>query len=269
MQQFSYTHNVFADGDTYLKGFLGLSLFPSSEAKRNASNYESVISYMLGALYGKFVSSRVLMAIGQHKNRKVVIRPRPIPDPTPTVADDERLYNATAAPADRCDAFPKGTDCPAPGKEPWEDKTKGTGIGSDVVVDFNPGVYADAMGQAPVNLLGRSDYVLLHELVHALSDVSGTNAGSMGAPTGYDNLEEFTSIVVTNVYISETGGGYGSLVGGHGGQRLPVLLTGSQAFYNRYSTYMNQVCSNHPWLTNELRKATGISHNPFIYCGSK
>jgi hypothetical protein len=64
MQQFSFTHNVCADGEPYLRGFLGLDWCPSAEAKRNASNYEAVIIYMLGQLYGKFVSSRVLIGIG-------------------------------------------------------------------------------------------------------------------------------------------------------------------------------------------------------------
>jgi hypothetical protein len=268
MQQFSFAHNIFADGDPFLKGFLGFSLFPSADARRNASNYEADVIYILGYRYAKFVSSRVIMTIGQHADKKVTIRPRPIPDPDPKVADVERLYNAEAEPANLRDAIRKGDPDPAPGKEVWEDKTVGTGYGSDVVITFNPGVYADAMGQAPVNMLGRSDYVLLHELVHAMSDVSGMRADRMGAPAGYDNLEEFTAIVVANVYISENGEGYGSLVGGHGGQTLPVLLTGSQAFYNRYSSYMEQVCLNHVWLAKELKKATGIKHNPFVYCTS-
>ncbi|MGH6813313.1 MAG: hypothetical protein ACREDM_13585 [Methylocella sp.] len=269
MQQFSFTHNIYADGDLYLKGFLGFSLLPSSEARRNKSNYETDIVYMLGKLYAKFVSSRVLMAIGQHQNRTVTIRLRPIPDPNPEVAEVERLYNATTEPSDSADTFRQGDQFTpyVPGKEPWQvAPIVGTGKGSDVEISFNPGVYADAMGQAPLNLLGQSDYVLLHELVHAMSDVSATRASGMGGPAGYDNLEEFTSIVVANVYISEVGGGYGRLVGGHGGERLPLLLTGSQAFYNRFSNYMEQVCANHPWLAKQLKQATGIAHNPFVHC---
>lgn len=266
MQQFSFAHNIFADGHPYIEGFLGFSLLPSAGARRNASNYEAAVINILGYQYAKFVSSRVLMAIGKHRDRKVTIRPRPIPDPDPKVAEVERLYNAEAVATNERDAIRKGDPDPAPGKEVWEDKTVGTGLGSDVVITFNPGVYADAMGQAPVNLVGRSDYALLHELVHAMADVSGMRADRMGAPAGYDNLEEFTAIVVANVYRSENGEGYGMLVGGHGGQTLPVLLTGSQAFYNRHSSYMEQVCLNHGWLAKELKQATGISHNPFVYC---
>lgn len=259
MQQFSFAHNIFADGDPYLKGFFGLSLLPSAEARRNKSNYEVAVINILGHQYAKFVSSRVIMTIGQHPNRQVKIRPRPIADPDPEESEESRLYNAEAVPTNRLDAIRKGD-------KNEEDKTVGTGTGSDVVIRYNPGIYADAMGQAPLNLVGRSDYALLHELVHALGDVSGVNAKRMAGPAGYDNLEEFTAIVVANVYRSENGEGHGILVGGHGGQKLPLLLTGGQAFYNRYSSYMQQVCANHPRLAKELKQATGISHNPFVYC---
>lgn len=251
MQQFSFAHNIFADGDPFLKGFLGLSLFPSAEARRNASNYEAVVIYILVHQYAEFVGSRVMMAIGKHRDRKVTIRPRPILDPDPKVPETEfsRLYNASAGATDPRDA-------------------RSAGEGSDVAIMYNPGVYADAMGLAPDTTAGLSDSILLHELVHAMSEVSGVLADQMGAPTGYDNLEEFTAVVVANVSRSENGQGYPKLREGHGFGTLPVLLTGSQAFYNRYSSYMEQICANHPWLAKELKQATGISHNPFVYCTS-
>ncbi|MGC2221915.1 MAG: hypothetical protein WA624_05885 [Methylocella sp.] len=156
MQQFSFAHNIFADGDPFLKGFLGLSLFPSADARRSASNYEADVIYILGNQYATFVGSRVMMAIGKHRNRKVTIRPREIPDPDPKVPEFTRLYNASADPTDPRDARSAGGPSPAPGQD-WDGKTVGTGFGSDVVIMYNPGVYADAMGQAPVTTAGLSD----------------------------------------------------------------------------------------------------------------
>lgn len=213
--------------------------------------------------------------IASHGNRNVVIRPRAIPDPSPDEDELERFYQATTSPSSQVDATHAGEAAPAPGKEPYEDPTKGSGQGSDALIEFNPGVYQDAMGAKPGNAsgqmywarVGRSDRVLLHELVHAMSDVAGVNAKTMTGPDGYDNLEEFTAIVISNVYAAETSGGTPpNLAGGHGGQVLPLLLHSSLAFYNRYKKYMQNVCDNHLRLVRLLKTATGISHNPFVFC---
>jgi hypothetical protein len=76
-------------------------------------------------------------------------------------------------------------------------------------------------------------------LQHAMSDVSGMNACAMSGPNGYDTLEEYKAIVVTNVLVSEEGGDWGSLLADHHGGLLPLALIDSQAFYNRYSAYMH------------------------------
>jgi hypothetical protein len=272
MRQSSVCSNIYVDGNPYLKGALGLSWAPSAAAKRNASNYEAVLDYMLSFLYTKFTSSRVILAILHSPRRKVIIRPRPIPPPDRTLPEEQQKYdqyNAGARVEDskRKDAFLKGEPAPAPGKDETEDRTLGTGLGTDAVVLFNPGVYADAMGQSGTLVFRRSDHVLLHELVHGLSDVSGVSAEMMGAPAGYDNLEEFTAIVVTNVYVSEIGGPISDLVGGHDGRRMPPKLNSGQAFYNEYPEYMQTAYANHRWLTRELKSGgNAISHNPFVYC---
>jgi hypothetical protein len=122
------------------------------------------------------------------------------------------------------------------------------------------------MGAAPVYPFGRSDYVLVHELVHALSDVAGVSAVTMACPDGYDNLEEFTAVVIRNVYESEVSGSAASLWGGHDGRRLALLLREGRGFYNRYKPYMQAVCRNHPLLCRELKSGANIKHNPFVYC---
>jgi len=266
MQKWRFASNMSVDGSAYLSGLLGLSLFPSNEAKRNAVNYEADVLQVLSYLQSRFTSSRIIMQISHHPSKQIVIRPLPIAPPDPKVPDIERLYNSFVEPSSKVDAIRQGENAPAPGKDPDEDRTQGTGKGSDAVIKFNPGVYADAMGMAPVYPFGRSDYVLVHELVHALSDVSGVNAETMACPDGYDNLEEFTAIVMRNVYESEVSGSGARLWGGHDGRPLPLLLVSGSGFYNRYKAYMEAVCRNHPLLCRELKTGTNITHNPFVYC---
>ncbi len=216
----------------------------------------------------KFISSRVIQHFAE-TSKTVVIKPRAIPNPSPDPSPDEddfsRYYNATTNPSSPEDSQP-------PVKDPVTDRPIGTGYGSDVLIEFNPGVYGDAMEAYRANPNHRqywvrlwSDRVLLHELVHALSDVSGHNAVSETGPAGYKNLEEFAATVVTNVCVSETGGSIDDLME-YGGQRSPLLLANGQAFYNRYRLYMQNVCMNHRLLARELKAATGIRHNAFIYC---
>lgn len=265
--------NIYVDGDPYLKGLFGLSLIPSAEAKRNAANYEADIDWILKCLGMKFTSSRVIVYIAQHPKR-VVIRPRPIPPrpdentpPDQRQDDYSRYYNAETAADSEEDAQP-------PVNDPVTGRTTGTGHGSDAQILFNPGVYADAMGAyvAEPNsrrnwARERSDRVLLHEMVHALSDVSGRNAksGYWSTVAGYGSLEEFTACTVRNVYTSETGSPVGELKD-HDDQPLRLLLTSSVEFYNQYRQAMQEICINHRFLARDLKRATGIQFNPFIYC---
>jgi hypothetical protein len=276
--QSSVARNIDCDGSPYIKGLLGLSWFPSDGAKRNKATYEADINWMLRNIYSTFTGSQVILRIAFHRSKNVVIQPRSV-DFDPNIPQQDKIskdYNAITFPSSRADAIRAGDDAPAAGKDPTEDHTKGTGLGSDVTIQFNPGVYKDAMGAAPDTaddrkywelIIGRSDCALLHELVHAASDVSGVNAKHEAAPDQYENLEEFTAVEIANIYYAEvTGGMPTALVGGHGGPLLSPELKDSRAFYNRYRQYMQNVCDNHPELVSKLKTATGIAHNPFGYC---
>jgi hypothetical protein len=252
-----------------------LSLLPSAAAQRNKDNYEADLEWIVKNLYSRFTSAQVILDIALHGDKNVVIRPRAIPDPSPAEDDFSRFYNATTTPSNVQDALPAGETTSTNKEEPWKDLITGTGQGSDALIEFNPGVYQDAMGVEPKDpsdhafwvRQGRSDCVLLHELVHAMSDVSGVDARTKSAPAGYNNLEEFTAVVITNVYAAETSGGTPPLLSGrHDGRALPLLLRGSRPFYERYRTQMQDVCDNHRRLARQLKLATGISHNPFVYC---
>src|SRR5262249_38031013 len=97
-------------------------------------------------------------------------------------------------------------------------------------------------------------------------DVSGVNAMHEGAPPQYENLEEFTAVVIANVYYAEVVGAMpATLLGGHGGPILPPMLKDSPVFYNRYRQHMQDLTDNHPEFVKKLKVATGIAHNPFVY----
>jgi hypothetical protein len=87
---------------------------------------------------------------------------------------------------------------------------EGRGVGSSTVVRFEPRTFAaNRACRSDVDPLHRyqSDFVLFHELVHALRQMRGlilhqgvTVLGRRGVP-----IEEFYAIMLTNIYMSECG----------------------------------------------------------------
>lgn len=265
MQQSVYAPNLYADGSSYLKGFLGLSCRPSDKALANKANYEAEIHHALKVMFKSFSSSRIITEIAKRPSRTIVIRPRAIPKPGPDEDAESAQFNATTTPDKPRDGILRGEAAPEPDEDVYTTKTMGTGAGSNVVITINPGVYSD-YGKTSPAYLGRSDDVLAHELVHGLSQISGRNAATMGGPAGYGNLEEFSAVVVANVYRSEKQGAAAFLRSGHDDSRLPASLSNSRAFYAKYKVFLDQVYRNLPGLSRELSAGTGIAFNPFIFC---
>jgi hypothetical protein len=78
----------------------------------------------------------------------------------------------------------------------------GTGKGSSVTINYSPEMYG-ATGSAHFSgPASDPDDVLCHELVHAGRQMSGKRH-KKAVNRDYDNEEEFDSIVVTNIYLSE------------------------------------------------------------------
>jgi hypothetical protein len=265
MQTSRYATNLYINGDAYVKQIFGLDLPFQPQAERNKDNYETWVVRFLDVLWTRFTSSRVIMAIGRKTPRTVAITPRDhSPDPTSYFdrfkPEIDRMCNAQAKPTNPQAAILAGRPWTLEGKDYPTATT--TGTGSDVVVPFMPWIFKSICGTGiPIN---RADCVLLHELTHALSCLNGKSALMDGAPRAFDNLEEFTAIVVTNVYLSETGSQ--QLVGGHHGEVLPAALNDGQAFYNEYKEPLQKVCQNHQKLVGELRLGKNIAHNPFLFC---
>lgn len=265
MQLWRSSPNIYVNGDAYLEGFWGLSWFPSAKAKQQREWYEAWCIHRLSTLLHKYTSYWVLREIFRHPNSTVTLEPLRKSDSAPPKDIPENWIDpmdlkckAKADPKDETRATRRGEQVGA------DIKKVGTGQGSDVVLKINPWQYHEVGGPCPVAPGRGGDEILLHELMHCLSIIAGTLANTMAGPMDFTNLEEFTAIVVANVYSSET---QRPLRRDHGGFELlkPALST-SQAFYDKYREYMQLVCRNHPGLAAKLKLATGIPFNPFALC---
>jgi len=130
------------------------------------------------------------------------------------------------------------------------------------------------MGPVPGRMNIYSDEVLLHELVHAMSVLEGTSANEtpfqhpkrQDMVNQFQNMEEFTATVITNVYRSEMG---------RPGIRMDYDVLeinpykdnmSGQSFYSSFKEDMQQVCAIHPLVAKELKRAPNIPFNPFAFC---
>lgn len=265
MQLWSPSPNIFVNGDSYLKGFLGLDWLPSNDAIRNKQRYETWCKQSLSTLLSKYTSYWVMKEVFAKTPKRVTLEPLREEDTTPPPDIPKEWIN----PMDfQCKAKVDPSDLQKATKSGMQvgdnEKVKGLGTGSDAVLRINPWNYHNVGGKCPVAPGRGGDEILLHEMVHALSSLMGKLANTAVGPLDYTNLEEFTAIVIANVYSSET---KRPLRADHGGFDLlkPALST-SQAFYDKYKDYLQQVVRNHPNLTKKLAEATGIPFNPFTLC---
>jgi hypothetical protein len=265
MQRSRFARNLYISGDQYLEGFLGLSWFPSQTARTNADNYESWVNWTLNTVWSRFTGSRVIMTISARRGTVTIIPRDATPDPTKMFErfrpPQDLICNAEGKPLRPKDARIAGTPWFEDGKD--YPTTTATGLGSDAIIPINPWLFAKLScgSSVPVN---RADFVLIHELMHGLASLSGRMADYEPAPRPFDNLEEFSAIVIGNIYISESGGT--DLVGGHHDEILPRELMSGQAFYNAYKEPLQRMCANQGQLVRELRNGVNIPHNPLLFC---
>jgi hypothetical protein len=209
---------------TFIKGiFTDASQNDSYLGDLSAADWVKGVLQTLHYLYDNSpcaTSRAILDGIGD-SGKTVTI----IPSQKRAVGPDKDFANAAAEPTDYRAAA-------APGK-PTEnsDPQLGTGGGSDVLLQFVAQDW-ESLDASPISFKA-VDEVLLHELVHALRQSLGQEdnsnlpppmsvmglggmtefsdndlvLGKLPAPSSitqvYQNLEEFTAILVTNVYRSE------------------------------------------------------------------
>jgi len=122
-------------------------------------------------------------------------------------------------------ATAKGAPVPNSNRAPIRDASGnpvvGTGAGTNSVVWHNAGRLGP---KHPTKVPGyQPDEVLYHELVHATRQMRGA-MNEMPVNQGYDDLEEYLSVVLTNIYLSDKG--QTKFQGNHGSR---TILQGADA----------------------------------------
>ncbi|BDC52392.1 hypothetical protein F183_A47070 [Bryobacterales bacterium F-183] len=150
----------------------------------------------------------------------------------------------------------------------------GTGEGSDSVLEFTPPI--PGLGSSiPQSVSAKSsslpgqmvDQILFHELTHVYRQTTGqqTRVPLVGYAQKYENTEEFFSILVSNIYISETGGTL--LRADHGTGVLRPELTKPGAFFgdspegrsNRAALALTRI---EPGIFRKLARVRSAPFNP-------
>jgi hypothetical protein len=126
------------------------------------------------------------------------------------IEHSRRTQEGQAVPKSWKDATPKGKKAldPSPGdKHDPTGGVYGTGLGSDVTIQYTPAQWREAASTCTKGLCGPGsarDEVLLHEVFHGLRVMMGKLL-SVPMGDGYNTQEEFFAILVTNVYQAEMG----------------------------------------------------------------
>jgi len=256
--------NLGVDGSSYLKGIFGWSLLPSDHAKRNVAVYESAIEALVKQLVGPATSYWVLQEIAT-ASKSIIIKPwrhDPTKDAkteTPYMAYGEpESYAAATAPGE----FAKTLEISELSKS--ERKANiGTGQGSDYTLYFTPYYLGESRPTGPG--FG-ADEMLLHELIHGLNSTKGNLRLTGGAPDGFDGLEEFTAILLTNLYTSQIGRTLRYDHRGH--EPLPEKLRDPKAFFDRFPDAVKDCNRFHSSLTSIYKgwDASFVPFNPFRFC---
>jgi hypothetical protein len=167
------------------------------------------------SLISRSPTGSVILGAIQGTGLRMVIRPF-----TPTAADP---VNAYASPDSWENATPNnhsalqcgGPSTGQPIQEGWIWRTDiiGNGNGSNVHVDFTPGMWRTppALGGSPGTTStsgpgSQADEILLHEMLHGYRDMTGKLLCTSTGNDDYDTFEEYFAIVITNMYVSEVSG---------------------------------------------------------------
>ncbi len=270
--------NIDINGDLYIKGFLEADLLPSQGDRRNVSRYEEVIEDMLKGFWNKFTTSQVLSAIRLRTPKKITISPFSLPKLLP--AEENLLKNNSPLPESQKNTMTilKASRINAGVVPDSYPDSENFGKGSNATLFFNPGVYGDAGGNAPLSPGIYSDEMLVHELTHAMSVLEGSLAKNIPfqtpfgelMKTSYGDLEEFTAMVIANMYRSEMGRprlrkSYSPVFWEDGLKDGGVDASGGE-FYRFFQKDMQQICRIHPVLSRNLKQGASIPFNPFVYC---
>jgi Effector protein len=248
--------NLKIDGEEYTSGILGLHWFPSAIASGNQAHYEREVTQNLDTILATQTGVAVLNGIGGRRHSAMYIRPYHDKGDGP--------FNATATPTDLTAATMRDTvaldrygNMPGPGKP----RVTGTGTGSDSIVNYTPSIFTAGSGGAG-QPGAPADEILLHEMVHGLRQMMGRSVKErVAGNAGMHNYEEFSAIVISNIYRSERG--LPGLRQDHQGfVPLAGALTSPATFKATFSQYISYMNIEMPDMCDRLRKVT-CAFNPF------
>lgn len=254
---------IFVDGDLFIEGFLGLTWFPSAEAKAARDKWENSVDDLIAALSKKHVGWAVMKAL-HDSGHTLNIVPNPAKD-----------CNATTYPNSAQDAAKKGAEAEHCSKEA-KGSNLGTGKGTSSKITFSPGQWVKN-GQCAVGAAGRDgDEILLHEMCHAMRYAAGMRTSCFETPVGFGDYEELVAVTITNVYSSETNRtlrrdheGFAALPATTGlfskGQKVQVNLHDPQVFCNWFRPQMENIARSHRAFASYLASKSFIRWNPFVY----
>jgi hypothetical protein len=264
MRDSSLWSAIKVDGDVFIEGFLGLTWFPSDEAKRNRDNWEKSVDSIITTL-SKRVSSWAVMKALSDSGHTLTIVPNPVVE-----------CNATTFPKSAQDAARKGAEAEHCSKAVKGDNA-GTGKGTNSKIVFSPGPFAKN-GMCSAKGAGRdADEILFHEITHAMRYATGQRNACFSTPFGYADYEEFVAVLFTNVYSSETSR---TLRKDHQGyEKMPattslfnskaekeqVNLHDAAAFCKWFRPKLENVAKYQQTLAKRIADCRHIRWNPFQY----
>ena len=255
MQVYRNASNIHIDADQFLEGALGLSWFPSAEARTRVSNYENDVLRHLGIIYGTWTGRTVITEIALTRQRTMRIIPWP----------NSGVQNADAFPTNWADGELQGVTAHDGLGNPIRGVT-GTGRGSDVVVRFTGSMWGPGTGH-PSGPSTEPDEILLHEMLHGFRFMCGRAMPLHSSNPRYDTDEEFAAILITNMYRSERGRSP-LRADHHGFQALPAALSTSAAFLNSYRNEVGGLFTENRRLFGSLGALDASSFNPCkVYMG--
>lgn len=192
-----------------------------------------------------------------YMHRQMTVRPYV---PTPQTGQ----FNATATPTDLAADTLRDTLALDPSgnlQGPGQQRTVGTGIGGDTIINFSPRIFR-APG-FPIGPGASSDEILLHEMIHGIRQMMGRSVReAVTVNLGMDNYEEFAAITITNVYQSELR--IAQLRKDHHGfAPLTGPTTNVSTFKATYQQWLSYLDVEQPRLCQNLRQVN-CAFNPFV-----
>jgi hypothetical protein len=263
MRSSSQWSAISINGDVYLEGFLGLTWFPSDQAKLNLKRYEDQVDNVVKTLTKRHTGWALLKTISD-TGQTVSIEPNPTKD-----------QNSTTYAQNAQDAAGKGLEAETCMKDP-KGSNEGTGKGTPSRITYSPWQWGSVKGSNS-NAGREPDEILFHELVHAMRYAAGKRNSCFASVSGFGEYEELVAVTVTNVYSSEIGRplrrdheGFDPLPAktklfNDQAKRVEVDLHDPQKFCNWFRKQLENFKKQHPWLTNRLAGYQHIAWNPFNY----